>query len=318
MFPAWLGPLLGGLGSFAGGVGGLFGRGGGGGDPTWGGTMQQNWRNDDMKFAREQFEWQKELAHHGLKYRMEDAKRAGVHPLFAVGGGAATAGPTVSVGTPAPPSSDTGYGSGSDIGSSLARMGQGVERAINATATREDKELEAYNSKMRILTLENKMLENESIKAATASHYARLAQQSGPSMPNAAVQTIHGPAEMKPPEIPTHAPGQPHVESGPPSPGTRYAVQPNGALTVIPGKDLNMDEFGSPGTGSHYWYNTILPFFSKAHRDASEPPLRHLPPGAHAWQWSPFGWEPKWRSDFKDLPSRPADYPDLPRYERRR
>lgn len=306
MFPAWLAPMIGSLGSLAGGISGLFGRGGGQSDPTFGGTMQQNWRNDDMKFAREQFDFQKDMALNGLKYRMEDAKRSGIHPLFAVGAGAASAGPAISVGTPSV-SSGGGDGSyGPDMGVALQRMGQGIDRALSATATKEEKAMDEYEARMRVLNIEGKQLENEATRASIASHYARAAQTAGPAFPNSVVQTTHGPAEMKPPEVPTHAPGSPNIESGPPNPGVRYAVQPNGALTVLPGKDLNMDEFGSPGTGAHYWYNSILPFFSKAHRDQTKPALSRLPKGAHDWQWSPFGWEPMYnRNAFDHLPAKP-------------
>lgn len=41
--------------------------------------------NDSMAFSREQFEYQKALHQNQIQWRVEDAKKAGVHPMAALG-----------------------------------------------------------------------------------------------------------------------------------------------------------------------------------------------------------------------------------------
>lgn len=70
---------------------------------------------------------QREFAQHGVQWRVEDAKRAGVHPVYALtGAGAAYSPSAVSVG-------------GSDSGVDFQRMGQNFDRAVAAQETPEQK-----------------------------------------------------------------------------------------------------------------------------------------------------------------------------------
>ena len=50
------------------------------------GSLSNMFANDaNMAFSREQFEYQKELARNQLQWRVEDAKKAGLHPMAALG-----------------------------------------------------------------------------------------------------------------------------------------------------------------------------------------------------------------------------------------
>lgn len=71
---AWIGPAIAAAGSI---LGGLFGR------------KSQKEAND------QNVAYQREFAQHGISWRVEDAKRAGLHPLFALGGSGATFTPSV-------------------------------------------------------------------------------------------------------------------------------------------------------------------------------------------------------------------------------
>lgn len=86
-------------------LGGIFGRGGSG-----------------KKLAREQMAMQKEFAQHGVRWRVEDAKAAGIHPLAALGMQSMSYSPV--------------YAQASEgIGSSLAEAGQHIGRAVAAQST---------------------------------------------------------------------------------------------------------------------------------------------------------------------------------------
>lgn len=74
---------------------------------------------------------QKEFAQNGIKWRMEDAERAGVHPLYALGASGATYSPTISTFSPTPVRSSAG--------DSIRQMGQDVSRAAMATRNEDER-----------------------------------------------------------------------------------------------------------------------------------------------------------------------------------
>jgi hypothetical protein len=88
---------------------------------------------------------QKEFAQHGIRWKVEDAKAAGLHPLFALGGGGATF-------TPSPVAL---------TGQSWADAGQHLGRAASAALTKRE--------------VENRDLQNEALRAKTAADYAQAA-----------------------------------------------------------------------------------------------------------------------------------------------
>lgn len=126
--------------------------------------------------AQRDYERQKEFAQMGIRWKAEDAQKAGLHPLAALGSSGASYTPSaVSVG---------GYG---DLGlgaiADSVIEGQNTARAKNATATPMERQLQQ-------LSLERAMLENERIRASTALTNAQIAdlasggrQPRSPSMP---------------------------------------------------------------------------------------------------------------------------------------
>lgn len=79
--------------------------------------------------AREQMETQREFAQNGIRWKVADAKAAGIHPLAALGAQTFSYNPVA-----------TGdYG----ISEALGRMGQGVDRAAHAKALAEERALDA-------------------------------------------------------------------------------------------------------------------------------------------------------------------------------
>lgn len=106
--------------------------------------------------AANQFQWNRQWQIEQYKNRMqwmkEDAEKAGIHPLAALG---------APLGSPA----GATYGDSSssrDIGSSIANMGQGIARATEAYGSREERELLKIGAK---LDLENKQLQNERLRS---------------------------------------------------------------------------------------------------------------------------------------------------------
>lgn len=77
---------------------------------------------------------QREFAQHGIRWKVEDAKAAGVHPLYAIGGSGAAY---------SPPPIVTGQGS------SIAQAGQDIGRAFRAQQSEPEREL--HDAQMRVL-----------------------------------------------------------------------------------------------------------------------------------------------------------------------
>lgn len=148
------------------------------------------------EFAREQFGFskeqiarsealQREFAQSGIQWRVEDARKAGLHPLAALGaGGAAYSTPSFSVGSVAsgraPSSAVGGFAgpSGNPMGTALAGMGQDISRAMLASATASTRDA-AFHESVRQLQLTNYTLRNDLL----ASQIQRLRQGTGPSGP---------------------------------------------------------------------------------------------------------------------------------------
>lgn len=111
---------------------------------------------------------QREFAQSGIQWKVEDAKKAGIHPLFALGGNTATYTPSsVSIGS-------------TSMGDDIARSGQDIGRAINATRTAEARD-DAYTAAVKALTLRKGGLENDLL----AAQIAKLKASQNPAMPAA-------------------------------------------------------------------------------------------------------------------------------------
>lgn len=108
--------------------------------------------------AREQMAMQREFAQNGIRWRVTDAKEAGIHPLAALGAQTVSYSP-VAVG-------DDG------LGSALQQMGQGISRAVEAKQLQEEREAaqarqemeDVFNTALRQKQLERLDLENDVIR----------------------------------------------------------------------------------------------------------------------------------------------------------
>lgn len=119
------------LGDVAGAVGGIVG-----------GVMDNQ---SAAKSAQKNYEAQKEFAQNGIRWKVADAKAAGIHPLAALGANNASFSPSFTAG-------DYSW---------LGNAGQNVGRAIESKATRAERELgqamqaETHAEQIRGLKLEN-------------------------------------------------------------------------------------------------------------------------------------------------------------------
>lgn len=153
---AWLGPALGAAASV---VGGMFSR-----------DAQRDANAANAAAAQQNIKLQKQFAQEGIRWKVEDARAAGIHPLYALGASTNSFAP-VSVG--AVPESGLGAG--------IANAGQDLSRAINATRTGPER-IEA--SAISKLQMEGLALDNDIKRATYASAVQRLQQNQNPPIPS--------------------------------------------------------------------------------------------------------------------------------------
>lgn len=96
-----------------------------------------------------EIENQKEFAKEGVTWRVEDARRAGVHPALALGANVPSYSPV---------------GLGSDLAEGFSNAGQDISRAIDATSTATQK-ADAYVKARQSLELDNMSLQNQLLQA---------------------------------------------------------------------------------------------------------------------------------------------------------
>lgn len=123
-----------------------------------------------MRMARLNIGLQKQFAKTGIQWKVADARRAGIHPLYALGASTASYSP-VSVGTSTySPIPETGFAN------ALASAGQDISRGVTAVLTQSERQ---YQDTVRALDLERMSLSNELIK----SQIARERQVTMPGVP---------------------------------------------------------------------------------------------------------------------------------------
>lgn len=239
---------------------------------------------NDMQrqIARDNIAMQKEFAQQGIKWKVEDAKNAGIHPLFGLGAQTHSFSP-VSVG------STPDFGS-ADKMNVLGKMGQNISRSIAATQNKQERELQALQLATAKADLDGKVIENQ----IRASQLQKL-NQVGPSLPTVSDNFIPGQGQAKIVEQPLRrtysAPGRPAQEVGW-SPDVGYARTDTG-LTPVPSKDVK-ERIEDQLVPEAMWAlrNYVLPNLSLG----GKPPQHMLPQGAKKWKWSYFRQE--WQPDY--------------------
>lgn len=217
-----IGNAIGGIvGGVAGAVGNIFGA-----NKTAESQSDANAQN--LALAREQIAYQKELAKNQIQWRTEDAKKAGLHPLAALGVSPMSYSPV----------SGSAVGATYDysgVGQSLQQMGQDIDRARMAGLDREQRKraLELQDTQTA-LALKNQELNNQILEQELISRKVKLFQQLTPGM-----ASLYGLDRRR-----YAIPGQddavmPRAEGTVATGDKRFQFmqQPNGTYSLEPGND---------------------------------------------------------------------------------
>lgn len=221
-------------------------------------------REASERMAAQNIALQKEFAQNGIRWRVEDAKAAGIHPIYALGSSGASFTPVTA-----------NFTSDTSLPNALASAGQDVGRAINATRTQGER-LDGFTKAAQTLQLEKMSLENDVLRGELASKAARLVQQSGPPMAGGENwlvpgQPASGPAVPVPVASPLiknkpmeRAPGDPAKTSqeGGAITDTGHA-RTSGGLFPVPSNDVkNRIEDNFYQETMHFIRNNLLPMVS--------------------------------------------------------
>lgn len=246
---------------------------------------KENRQNQDVDWQRN-YDMQKEFAQMGVRWKVEDAKAAGLHPLYALGANTVSASP-INTGSPHVP--------GDISGGSLSFAP--TDRSQQATASEKERQEKLGNLQVERAELENAKLRSDMIRQ----------NQVGPSFPS----------DSYPPIIPGQGNSYPSANSlstardngmsvqrlqvtageGQNRPGKEagsindygYVRTPTG-LSIVPSKDVK-ERIEDQIVPESMWAlrNQLLPNIG----GGPQPPdsKRYPLPAGYVWRWSPRAQE---------------------------
>lgn len=241
------------------------------------------------------YEAQKEFAQNSIRWRVNDAKAAGLHPLAALGAQSSGYTPSATIGD----SPDFSF---------LQDVGQNIGRAIDAKRTnrerveQERKQNLLFNEELKGRQLQNQETQTriDSMKWDMAMEAARNAersvrtQQQVPAMPSLAPDGTLMPGQSnatspgdiidaKPPEVTLNAPGRPNVEAAAINELAFSRTGDGGYVPVMSTDAKNRLEEDVVGTFGWNMRNRAGAWFDL---DSVKPPKSWLPPGATDFSYS--------------------------------
>ena len=227
--------------------------------------------NNAQSVAGMNYEAQKEFAQNGIRWKVEDAKRAGIHPLYALG--ASTQGYSPS----------GGYTGDFGISDAAAHFGQGYERAQQAKMTKEERDkqdvrdaiqdmaaLEDLNQKRRMNDAQIRLANSEIFRNFALSTNALRKTGLPPAMPGGSGGVIAGQGNsyatgQTTPEISsvvTSEKGTPSVQAGSP-PDVRFYRTISGGRAPLPTEDAGDAMDAALGAGLQWSFrNNLVPWLA--------------------------------------------------------
>lgn len=216
--------------------------------------------------ARDQISAQKIFAQKGIQWRVADAEKAGIHPIYALGAQTHQFSP-VSV---------------PDYAAVGSQLGQNLDSAIAKKFTDEGK----ANTVMQALAVERAGLENDKLRSEIR---AINGAGSVPSLPSPTDQALipgqgdsRAGVRITPNEVIASQAAAPHAAAGAVT-DIQYARTPTG-FTIVPGQSKNAIE------------DMVVPETQWSLRNTHINPPKHTPPNSwlpkgHEWEWQPHKQE---------------------------
>lgn len=228
-------------------------------------------------------EAQKEFAQNGVRWRVEDARRAGISPLAALGAQTHSYSPT-----------EVGSVADTSMGDLMSRTGQNIGRAIAAGSTKEERAMQAYQVASAKLDLEGKEIDN-AIKAFQLNQLGA----SAPALPSGNDNFMPGQGNSglvieQPLKKTVSQPGRPAQEAGW-RPDVSFSRTDTGLTPMVP--ETLSESLEDDIIGKAFWRirNQLVPNLT----GSGAPSDSQLPAGADTWKWSHSKqeWQPARHSE---------------------
>jgi len=222
---------------------------------------------------------QREFAQNSIRWKVNDAKMAGIHPIYALGGQGTSFSPMYS--------SDAQTNPEDQKWAALSEIGQGATRAIAANMSEPQKQMAALQLESAQLDNDIKRVELQRLMTPTPSA----------PLPAGAQNFIEGqgnsgPANKivnKPMERVTSLKGRPDLEPGAKT-GVGFYVTKEGALIPVPSLDTKQSiEDNLIQETMWSWRNNIMPNFTGG-----------SPPPGYRWSYKQQGYVRDTGKDPKD------------------
>jgi len=237
----------------------------------------------NKQIARENVAHQKEFAQMGVRWRVADAKAAGIHPLYALGAQTQSFSPVHAGVQPV-----TGGMNADRMLDFADTMGQFIGRGQTASVSPQEKQIMQLQLAGAQADVEGKMLENQ-YKGALIRQLTSPGTPPGVPNPRGTAheglggQNLSG-VKVKPSETTSTIPGQPSQEAAV-IPDTAWARDYDGGLIPVASKDVKerIEDSFVPEM-MHAYRNNFLPNIGSG----PVPPDSMLPTGARSWKWDHF------------------------------
>lgn len=198
--------------------------------------------NPERDNAKMNVDFNTEMAKHGIQWRVEDAKAAGLHPLAALGANVQLPGGVVS------------GGENPLDRVSLDDMSQDISRAIKGKLTAKDR----IKTEMATdLKLQEQSLKNDLLKAQTTA----VNRATNPPFPDG---NVTGDVIINPSESVSAKPGRPSMEAAGPVPAVQEFLNEDGTVTRWPSNKAKQAIEDSLYEYEHMYSNRISPFLMKS------------------------------------------------------
>lgn len=231
---------------------------------------------------------QKEFAQQGIQWKVEDAKKAGIHPLAALGASTHQFAPSY-----------VGGQADTSMGDTIASMGQNISRGVLASAEKKDRILITAMNEER---LKHAKLQNQILESQLSSIQNPVPQSAGLPSPMDPYGGIPGQASTKsvvtkPAEVTASREGVPGMQAGAVS-DFGFVRTAEGNLSIVPAKDVKerIEDQILPEAEHALRRLRLVPYGPPPPSPKEFP----LPPGYDHWKWN------KWQQQFE-----PAKAEDL-------
>lgn len=246
----------------------------------------------DVAASKTEYERQKEFAQMGIRWKMDDARAAGLHPVAALGGSGSLYAPSAAVSgqlTADKPSfiARTSTGSGLD--------GQNTLRAEMATKTDVEKQMEA-------LALRRGQLQNALLEGQVAAQWSSvMGQPPGNPAPSAVGRSVApvGAIKIEPSKVTSRDPNNSMLEAG--STPAAKSFDLGGGLKIALPSQAASESFETMGPMSAPLALTIGAARRWWHGPEQQPSV--TAPNGTQWVWSP--WSQSFKLERPAAPSKP-------------